>query len=94
MAIDGAGILVMDSGAGGSFRPVPAAVRELLDSFGEGVDVTAECIQRQGSIARRCLGWCILLRGGLCSPMIMAGPYVFPSMVMAHAASGILPSRE
>lgn len=33
MAIDGAGILVMDSGAGGSFRPVPAAVRELLDFF-------------------------------------------------------------
>lgn len=38
MVIDGVGVLVMDSGAGGSFHPVPAAVRELLDSFGEGGD--------------------------------------------------------
>ena len=56
MAIDGAGILVMDSGAGGSFRPVPAAVRELLDSFGEGGDVTAKCINGKDPLHAVVLG--------------------------------------
>ncbi len=50
------GFVLGTSGAGKSFNPVPAAVRELLDSFGEGGDVTAKCINGKDPLHAVVLG--------------------------------------
>ena len=71
MAIDGAGILVMDSGAGGSFRPGPGRGGGNYWTLSEKALMSLP----NASTARiHCtpLSWVVfLLRGGLCSPMIM-----------------------